>query len=117
MNVQTKPALEYLIEEELQGKFTPQFSQITIGTSAVMLVPRNYERLALTLVNFGSTIVVVRPDESPGSSTGFALAANGGTLSLNWRNDLILPGLSWYGAQYTATGNIYVIELVRYKGL
>ncbi len=108
------PALVDLIEAELDGRYESKFKTVQLNSTGIEIVSQNYERVALNFVNIGSYIAVIRPDAMPTTNTGFFLAANGGSLSLSWRDDLVLPGLAWYGLYLNGATTIYAIELSRY---
>ena len=111
----TRPALQALVEEELEGAYEPRIRTVSTGSSSVLVIPQNYERLAFSVSNFGNFDVVLTPDSEAVSGSGFMLLSNGGFLSVNWRNDMLMPGLPWYAESSAGASSIFIIELVRYR--
>lgn len=110
-----RPALQVLLEEELEGAYEPRIRTVATGSSSVQVIPQNYERLAFSVSNFGSYDVVITPDASADSGSGFILGAGGGFLSVNWRADMLLPGLPWYAESSSGNSSLFIIELTRYR--
>ncbi len=109
-----KPALTQLIEQEFEGKYQANKSIITLSTSSSQIVPNNFERLGLTIVNTGAQDAFISLEPNATVESGIVLLAAGGHLSLIAREDLVLVGDYWTGITDTGTTTLYVIEIVRY---
>ncbi len=110
------PALQYLLEAELEGGYEPRITKPSTGAASSLVISQNFERLAFSISNFGAYDVTLSPDGPSVGGSGFILGAGGGFLSVNWRQDVLLPGLPWYASSATGTSNLLIIELVRYRG-
>ena len=115
MAKENRPALQALLEEELEGAYETRIRTLSTGSSSVQIISQNYERLAFSVSNFGSYDVVLTPDSQAVSGSGFMLNSGGGFLSVNWHNDMLLPGLPWYAESSAGASSLFIIELVRYR--
>lgn len=82
----------------------------TVGVAAALIVPNNPRRLAIVFVNLSANNIYVSPDNDVAADHGIVLVPNGGTLSLNYREDLVLPSLAWYGISAGAGSDFYWLE-------
>ena len=110
-----RPALQALLEDELEGAHEPKITTVTTGSNSVQVISQNYERLAFSVSNFGSYDVILTPDAAASSGSGFVLGAGGGFLSVNWRADMLLPGLPWFAESLDGASSLFIIELSRYR--
>lgn len=110
-----KPALQQYVEDLVGGQFTVQITMPTIGTVPTKVVGNNFERMALTIINTGSVSLLLSPLVSVAAAQGIILGAAGGSLSVNARDDLILPGWEWWGLGSGGTPTTLVIEVLRYN--
>lgn len=78
----------------------------TLQTTATQVCPNDPSRLALTIINTGSNNAFIYVDNSVSTTKGIFIAANGGTLSLNFRDDLGLCALSFFGVGSGGTTTI-----------
>ena len=85
----------------------------TAMTTASQLIARNdSSRLALSIVNLGQQIVHVRNAAAPSSTVGFAIGPNGGSLTLNFREDFHMVGHDWFGLTPSGVSTIFVQEVL-----
>ena len=84
----------------------------TVGASATQLLRIGPNRLALTIVNNSATTVYVHPTNDVSSSLGVVLAAGGGNLELNWRDDFDVVGLEWWAVAAVAGAKVTIYEVV-----
>ena len=82
----------------------------TVGTSSETIAANNPGRTNLTIINVSTTTLYVAPVNVASSSNGIILAASGGSLSLNYNDDLIQPALQWNGVASGSGSAIFVIE-------
>lgn len=109
--------LQELIQERygiarLSMNIDPMLTQLT--TSADIVAQVNPARVSLYVVNLSANDVYLLPGTggTVSSTHGFGLAANGGTLFVEWRDDGILCGQSWQGIASGAGSNILTVEMV-----
>ncbi len=108
-------ALQSYIEGLVGGQFTVQLSTVTVNTSSTKLVANNFERMALMLINTGSTNAAVLPSMAVSSTNGVILNANGGSMTLNAHDDLALVGWEWDGITASSSTTFTVMEILRYS--
>ena len=82
----------------------------SVGTSDVQLVENNPGRTNLTIVNLSSNTVYLSPMSAASSSSGILLTASGGSLAMNYNDDLVLPTLEWHAIASSGSSNVFVIE-------
>lgn len=69
-------------------------------------------RVALVIINLGTVSVFVTPQIPATTTRGIVLGASGGSVSMNWQDDLVLPALEWHGASNgTDNQSILVVEV------
>ncbi len=111
------PALQNLLEIELEGRYETAITKPVTGSTSIKVVAQNFERLAFSISNYGPYDVVLSPDGESISGSGFVVGAGGGMMSVNWREDILLPGLSWFASSVDGASNLLVVELIRYLGV
>ena len=82
----------------------------SVGTADVQLVENNPGRTNLTIVNLSSATVYLSPMSAASSSSGILLTASGGSLAMNYNDDLVLPTLEWHAIASASSSNVFVIE-------
>lgn len=87
---------------------------MTIATTPTKVVDNNPEAVQLTIINLGAEDVYLRPANNPSTKAGILLLASGGSVSLNVRDDGMLPGRQWYGVSAAATSDMYFLRVARY---
>lgn len=107
-------ALEF-VEARFRGRFDYREFVVTVGTSLVLWVPPDYERISLTLVNFGPADVIIAPNQLVGVNRGLRLAAGGGMIAVDVTEDGLLPCLEWDAISSGAGNNVYALGVYRYK--
>ena len=70
----------------------------------------NPGRTNLTIVNLSSATVYLSPMSAASSSSGILLTASGGSLAMNYNDDLVLPTLEWHAIASASSSNVFVIE-------
>lgn len=103
-----------LIEDELGVNVgineNPELTQI--GTSAAILFRQNPNRVAAVVVNLSNNVLFVSPGGGVSTSKGIRLGANGGSMSLSWRDDFTLPAKEWTIISDVGTNNLYSLEVL-----
>ena len=107
-------ALEW-IEKEYGGKCKISQSVVSVPTLTPTLVTQNNaDRVALVMVNLGTVDTFVTPNiGTVVAGNGVDLGANGGEVSVNVRDDMVLPIFEWRALTTSGTGTIYVLEVIR----
>ena len=82
----------------------------SVGTSDVQLVENNPGRTNLTIVNLSSNSIYLSPQSAATTSSGILLTASGGSLAMNYNDDLILPTLEWHALASGSSSNVFIIE-------
>ena len=82
----------------------------SVGTADVQLVENNPGRTNLTIVNLSSNTVYLAPMSVASSSSGILLTASGGSLAMNYNDDLVLPTLEWHAIASGSSSNVFVID-------
>ena len=82
----------------------------SVGTADVQLVENNPGRTNLTIVNLSSNTVYLSPMSAASSSSGILLTASGGSLAMNYNDDLVLPTLEWHAIASGSSSNVFVFE-------
>lgn len=108
-----RPAIAEFLANEFGGYFREQLRDVVVGLSVVEVVPLNYERVGLVIVNLGGTDVIVRPGPAPTLTSGIRLGAGGGAMTVNVREDMIMSGLQWSGISSVAGQTVFALEVVR----
>lgn len=109
----TSGALRFT-ELQLGGPCTENESVPIALTSPTLLVNGNGDRVGLLMMNLGSNNAFVTIGPTPSSTSGILLAANGGFITLNVRDDFTLCTRNWYGIANSSGVQIYVLEIVRF---
>ena len=101
-------------ETEIYGPVTQADGSVDVGTSATRIVGSNPDRVFLLLVNNSTSDLYVRPGSNPTTTLGIFLAASGGSVEVDVRDDGVLPASEWWGISASGTGTLYYAEMKRY---
>lgn len=107
-------ANQEFVEGEYGGPVDEQSATLVIGPSVSRIVDNNPEAVSFTLLNLGSNNLFVALDDSVSASHGILLVANGGSMSLNVRNDQELPARAWFAIAPKGNTDVFYIRNVRY---
>ena len=100
-----------LVESRLGLRLDYEVSQSkTIGTTSTIIAANRPGRTNLTIVNLSSNTLYVSPINQASSTNGILLGAAGGSLALNYNDDLILPALEWHAIASSGSSAVFVIE-------
>ncbi len=112
-----KPALQEYLESEFEGAFYVRSQTIAAAASPTLVVPNDFERLGLVLINLSSSDLYLAPDPGVSATSGILLTGSGSSLSLVAHDDLVLVGYGWYALATAAPQSIYTLEVLRYRGV
>lgn len=106
--------LDELLSNEYGVDTHPDNAQdvVVVGVTSIRLCANDPNRLGLTFVNNGAASVWVNYFNRAVVGSGFYLAANGGFLSLNWRDDFTYVSADWYAISNAAANNVTVAAMV-----
>jgi len=82
----------------------------TIGTASEIIAQNNPGRTNLTIVNLSSNTLYVSPLNAASSTNGILLGSGGGSLALNYNDDLLMPALEWHAIASSGSSAVFVIE-------
>jgi len=107
-----------LIERKLGVRVYERVNPVTssVGTSVTEILRENASRIAIVLINLGAYPLFVAFDREVSATRGVRVAANGGFFTMFWEEDFTLPARALYGIAPDGAVNIYVVELIIYKG-
>lgn len=83
---------------------TPIVKEVTVGTSATQLVASSTKRRSLLIVNNGTAVVFIAPDNTAAPGHGVPLPQYGYLY-----DDSTLS--AWWGVVSTGTGDIRILEV------
>lgn len=103
-----------LIAEKLGVEVDFRFGEVTqVGAASEIIARLDPGRAALVIVNLHATqTLTVRMREEATATAGIRLNPAGGSMSINWVDDLIMPALDWYGIGSGANTSLYIIEAI-----
>lgn len=84
-------------------------STLDADIAVKVVAGRNRRRVGLIIINLSVNNVTVAPFKDVSLTRGIRLAANGGSLSMSWRDDLILPAMEWSALSDVDNSAIYVL--------
>ena len=85
--------------------------QTQVTTTDRIIAKQDPKRLGLVVVNLGANIVYIRPIDAAASTDAIQLNASGGMVTMNAKDDFILPALEWHGLGAAINLNILTIEI------
>jgi len=81
-----------------------------IGAAEVVILRKNPNRVWASIINTSANVEYVLPAQGVSAARGIALAANGGSIILDYTVDLELLSKEWWGIAPAGASNILVIE-------
>lgn len=81
-----------------------------MGAASAVVARADGGRLALLIVNTGANPVLLRAGRPATAAIGIRLVANGGHVSMNYKDDFSLVGKEWNGLATAGTSTLYVQE-------
>lgn len=83
---------------------------VSVDTTAEVLVRPNPARIGLLIVNLSSNIVYVKPGKGVSATSGIVLSPQGGSLTVDYLEDFDLPAREWQAVASAAASNVLVVE-------
>jgi hypothetical protein len=89
----------------------PEVTSYTIGSTPAQILLDDADRILYVIFNTGDYPVFVgwSPDVSP--QKGVRIPERGGSLSLNWEEDGILPAYAVWTVSPYGTSTVYILEI------
>jgi hypothetical protein len=109
-------ALEFT-EAALGGPLVENDSFPAVATTLGVLIDGAGDRVGLIIVNTGANDIFVSINSNVSAANGIRLAANGGNITQNVRDDFTLPARRWYAIATGGASTAYVLELVRFTAI
>jgi hypothetical protein len=110
--VRTTGAARYFAEQWLGGPVRENETNPTVGVAVSKVVQSNPDRVGLVIVNQGAADIFVGLSNSVTTSSGVRLTANGGSMTLNVRDDFTLTAREWDGISGGVGNSVYVLEMI-----
>ncbi len=88
-----------------------------VGTVVQLILKQDPSRIAFTIVNVGAFDVGIVPTGQPTGQKSFTVAANGGVLSGDWREDGELISQEWRGFANGGASSCLILETLIEKPL
>ena len=87
-------------------------AQTSIGTTAVLFLRNNPNRLGFTAINLSTANLFILFDSAVSSSRGIFLTPNGGGVNFIWNEDYHWVTYDWYVVASAVTSAFHCTELV-----
>ena len=106
--------LQRLIDKEIGVSTDPVFNPLVtqIETTTTRFLSNDQNRVAFLYVNLGANQTFIYPSPAVSSSLGIRISPNGGSVFMDYKEDLHLVGMDWHGAADSAAAVCLVIALV-----
>lgn len=103
-----------LLRDQFGVKTRPRVNPVVsqVETVATKLADNNPNRLALIVINLGTTAMYIGLDSEVSAEKGIYVGANGGSLALIWNEDFDMVAWEWFAVAITSANKVYVIEVV-----
>lgn len=108
------PAALLFTQQELGGPVVENESYPVANTTEATAINGAGDRVGLLMFNLGSNPVYVGLTSAVSATAGVLLAANGGFIAMNVRDDFTLPSRQWNCISTGGTSQMYVLELLRF---
>jgi hypothetical protein len=86
----------------------------TANIAVAKVLSADPKRMTFEIVNLSANAMYVAPSNTVSTNKGIYIAPNGGSLSLNYINDLSLVTMDWYITASVDASAIYVLETIIY---
>lgn len=114
VNPKRTKTLAELLEMEYGVKVHPgpESGEYSVGITNQKILSNNPNRVGLTFCNNSANTIWLSRVPSGAVSEGIFLSANGGIVSMNWRDDMTLILNDWYAIAAGAASALSVLEIV-----
>lgn len=101
------------IQRRYGGLAAVKAEPFQVTTTPSQIVPADPERLFLAIINLSGDFVMIAPDPGVSPLRGIRLSPNGGFITMNERDDTIMPCLEWFGEGFAINLDCYRITVRR----
>jgi hypothetical protein len=101
------------VSKEYDGLIQETESTAATAAASALMLKNDPDALAVTFVNFGGFDIFLALAQNAPANSGIRLTANGGSASLNVRDDGTLPAREWYAASPGGASSLYALRLRR----
>lgn len=103
-----------LIRQRLGAPTYPEDNRLTstVGVAAQQVLKQSPARVWLLIVNLSASDIYVAPFPDVSTSKGILLSPAGGSLSLNYVDDMDLVSVAWFAIATGAASNVLIEELL-----
>lgn len=105
--VRAQYGIDVYEEESLAG------AVVTVA-GGVLVRNRPY-RVALLVVNLSNNTIYLRPTGPASATRAVVLVALGGFMSINFRDDMVLPAREWFASCTIGDSAVYTLETLIMK--
>ena len=84
----------------------------SVGVTDVIVLGNNPRRLSFALINLSANTLYVRPMAPASATAGIVLVSGGGSLTMDWTTDGLLPSLEWHALATGAGSAIYIMSVI-----
>ena len=109
-----RAALHAFIEEKVGGQYFLQTLNPSVNGTASKILPNNFERMAVTVINTGPTDMTVMFSNGVTTTNGILLGKNGGGLSMSADEDLALVGWEMWAVTAGSSTTAFTAEVIRF---
>lgn len=108
----TQQRLGYIINEVESNPL------ITVGAPTAPFLPQNADRVGLIIVNTSINTAFIAVSQAEVNNVfGILLSPNGGSVTMQVRDDWTLPSRAWWGTASGGSAQMYVLELIGVRAL
>jgi hypothetical protein len=90
----------------------PETAVLSVGVNSQKLVSNNPNRVGISFINNSVNTIWISNTNLLVANQGIFIGGNGGTVTLNWRDDMTLVSSDWYGVAAVAASALQVFEVV-----
>ncbi|KKN19097.1 hypothetical protein LCGC14_0949250 [marine sediment metagenome] len=101
------------LKREYNGVFAESVAVDSIGITPLQIFGNDPERGLILLVNLSVNTIYIGYDPQVSSLRGITLGANGGSYSVNIRNDFQIPSMAHYAIATGVTSNLFRVTTRR----
>lgn len=108
----TTGAARWFTDQQLGGPALEKESSVNVLSTLSVVIGSNPDRVGLIMINQGAQDAFIALTPAVSTSFGIKLFANGGSVTMQVRDDFTLPSRQWYGFGNGGAVSIYVLEQI-----
>lgn len=106
-------SVEGLIAAEVGGRFTIRETTTNLSTTVAEIFVNNPERVGWVIINTGGVEAQFGWTRELTAADSIPFGANGGGMSVNVREDFVLPIFPTFARVGSGTGTLRVVQIIR----